>query len=338
MAAQTGHFPAGLPYKWPYNLLCSLPLNLLYNLPPPTRPGRQTADQAGWSRGTGRADYFPVTLPAGRTGSRTRPRSRPASCPGPHPASRPRSRPGSRRCRPGFQRIPSSAPRFQTIRRADYFTGPLLALRLPVADRLWEHRLVLAPARQFTASRVRDTRALGRAAAGGRGGEEELRPRRDDRAMTDRRRTHRRAVPHARHRSAGAARPARRRTPASVPAAAEPKPERPAAGRRALSPRRSGPGCVSRLHSCATTSYRVWVRAPEHVRPVDGVGSTKSPPSLFHRRRRRRWSARSSGSAGLRAGCWRTRARGGARPGACCTRRTARKPRRARRCSIWSTR
>jgi hypothetical protein len=39
--------------------------------------------------------------------------------------------------------------------------------------------------------------------------------------------------------------------------------------------------------------YRVWVRAPDHVRPVDGVDYDQSPPSTFYRRRRSRSSARS---------------------------------------------
>lgn len=47
MAAQTGHIPAGLPYKWPSNLPYNLPLNLLCNLPPPTRPGGRNR-RAGW--------------------------------------------------------------------------------------------------------------------------------------------------------------------------------------------------------------------------------------------------------------------------------------------------
>ena len=42
--------------------------------------------------------------------------------------------------------------------------------------------------------------------------------------------------------------------------------------------------------------------------------TTRSPPSDWSRHPRR-WSARSSGSAGLRAGCWRRCARGRARPG-----------------------
>ncbi|MFJ5139014.1 DUF6233 domain-containing protein [Streptomyces sp. NPDC088707] len=49
--------------------------------------------------------------------------------------------------------------------------------------------------------------------------------------------------------------------------------------------------------------YRVWVRAPEHVWPVDDVDydhvPTESPPNPFRRSRR---SARSSASACLRAG------------------------------------
>jgi hypothetical protein len=95
---------------------------------------------------------------------------------------------------------------------------------------------VLAPGSKFTASRVRDTRAP-RAGRERVAGAVKLRPRRDDRAMTDRRplRTGPATAEPSRTQGTdplGGAQLAAERLP-SVPAA-EPKPARLAAGRRAL--------------------------------------------------------------------------------------------------------
>ncbi len=83
--------------------------------------------------------------------------------------------------------------------------------------------------------------------------------------------------------------------------------------------------------------YRVWVRAPDHVQPVDGVDYDQvaierlkpSPKSavreVLGERRPAGWVLAKVGE-------------GRVRPGVCCTRRTAKGLRRVLRCWMWSTR
>ncbi|MBB5925849.1 hypothetical protein FHS34_001303 [Streptomyces echinatus] len=83
--------------------------------------------------------------------------------------------------------------------------------------------------------------------------------------------------------------------------------------------------------------YRVWVRAPDHVRPVDGldydqVATERLEPSPTSVVREVLGERRPSGWVPAKV------REGAARPGASCTRPTAKRLRRAHRCSMWSTR
>nr|BAP15797.1 hypothetical protein [Streptomyces rochei] len=60
MAGQTGSGDEpGAPYEAPHEVPYEAPAEAPYEAPPPGRPDRQTRTSRRWSRGAGRADYFP---------------------------------------------------------------------------------------------------------------------------------------------------------------------------------------------------------------------------------------------------------------------------------------